>query len=66
VDVDRALARLAALDPRTAQVIELRYFGGFTVEETARIMDLSSITVIRSWNFAKAWLLRELYGDVKP
>jgi RNA polymerase sigma factor (TIGR02999 family) len=66
LDVDRALGRLAALDPRTAQVIELRYFGGFTVEETARIMGLSTITVIRSWNFAKAWLLRELYGDAKP
>lgn len=65
LDVDRALSRLAALDPRTAQVIELRYFGGFTVEETARIMNLSPITVIRSWNFAKAWLLRELYGDMK-
>jgi RNA polymerase sigma factor (TIGR02999 family) len=66
LDVDRALGRLAALDSRTAQVIELRYFGGFTVEETAKIMGLSTITVIRSWNFAKAWLLRELYGDVKP
>ena len=66
LDVDRALSRLAALDPRTAQVIELRYFGGFTVEETARIMGLSPITVIRSWNFAKAWLLRELYGEMKP
>jgi RNA polymerase sigma-70 factor, ECF subfamily len=65
LDVDRALARLAALDPRTAQVVELRYFGGFTVEETAKIVGLSTITVIRSWNFARAWLLRELYGDVK-
>jgi RNA polymerase sigma-70 factor, ECF subfamily len=65
LDVDRALGRLAALDPRTAQVIELRYFGGFTVEETAGIMGISSITVIRSWNFARAWLLRELYGDLK-
>jgi RNA polymerase sigma factor (TIGR02999 family) len=65
LDVDRALGRLAALDPRTAQVVELRYFGGFTVEETAKIVGLSSITVIRSWNFARAWLLRELYGDVK-
>jgi DNA-directed RNA polymerase specialized sigma24 family protein len=44
-------------------VIELRYFGGFSVEETAEIIGVSPITVIRSWNFAKAWLLRELYGD---
>ena len=65
LDVDRALGRLAALDPRSAQVVELRYFGGFTVEETAKIVGLSTITVIRSWNFARAWLLRELYGDVK-
>lgn len=65
LDIDMALHRLAAIDPRTAQVIELRYFGGFTVEETAEIMDISTITVIRSWNFAKAWLLRELYGDTK-
>jgi RNA polymerase sigma factor (TIGR02999 family) len=63
LDIDRALGRLASLDPRTAQVIELRYFGGLTVEETAEIMEVSSITVIRSWNFAKAWLLRELRGN---
>ena len=63
VDIDRALGRLASLDPRTAQVIELRYFGGLTVEETAEIMVISSITVIRCWNFAKAWLLRELRGN---
>jgi len=60
LDVDRALARLAAIDPRTAQVVELRYFGGFSVEETAKILEVSAITVIRSWNFTKAWLLREL------
>jgi len=60
LDVDRALARLAAIDPRTAQVVELRYFGGFSVEETATILEISPITVIRSWNFTKAWLLREL------
>jgi RNA polymerase sigma factor (TIGR02999 family) len=60
VDVDEALNRLAAIDPRRARVVELRYFGGLTVEETAEILDVSPITVIRNWNFAKAWLLREL------
>jgi RNA polymerase sigma factor (TIGR02999 family) len=60
LDVDLALQRLAAIDPRRAQVVELRYFGGLSVEETAEVMQVSSITVIRSWNFAKAWLLREL------
>ena len=64
--VDMALTRLAALDPRTAQVVELRYFGGLSVEETAEALKVSPITVIRSWNFAKVWLLRELYGDLKP
>src|SRR5215475_13454807 len=63
LDVDRALSRLAAINPRTAQVIELRYFGGMSVEETAEILNISTRTAIRSWNFAKAWLLRELYGD---
>jgi RNA polymerase sigma factor (TIGR02999 family) len=60
VDVDEALNRLAAIDPRRAKVVELRYFGGLTVEETAEVLKISPITVIRNWNFAKAWLLREL------
>jgi RNA polymerase sigma factor (TIGR02999 family) len=63
--VDMALSRLAALDARTAQVVELRYFGGLSVEETAEALKVSPITVIRSWNFAKVWLLRELYGEQK-
>jgi len=63
--VDMALHRLAALDPRTASVVEMRYFGGLSVEETAEVLKVSSITVIRSWNFAKVWLLRELYGEQK-
>ena len=63
--VDMALGRLAALDSRTAQVVELRYFGGLSVEETAEVLKVSPITVIRSWNFAKVWLLRELYGEPK-
>ena len=66
LDMDIALNRLAKLDPRTAQVVELRYFGGLSVEETAEVLKVSPITVIRSWNFAKAWLLRELYGEQKP
>ncbi len=60
VDVDEALNRLAAIDPRRAKVVELRYFGGLSVEETAEVLNVSPITVIRHWNFAKAWLLREL------
>lgn len=62
LEVDIALARLQAIDQRAAQVVEFRYFGGLSVEQTAEVMKVSPITVIRSWNFAKAWLLRELTG----
>ena len=58
--VDEALQRLAALDPRQARVVELRYFAGLTVEETAGALDLSPATVKREWTSARAWLLREL------
>jgi RNA polymerase sigma-70 factor (ECF subfamily) len=60
LDVDLALERLAQIDERKARIVELRYFGGLTVEETAAALEISTITVIRSWNFSKAWLLREL------
>jgi RNA polymerase sigma factor (TIGR02999 family) len=62
LDIDLALERLATLNPRLAQVVELRYFGGLSLEETAEVLKVSPITVIRSWNFAKVWLLRELGG----
>ena len=56
----RALDRLAALDPRQAKVVELRYFGGMTVEEAAEVLDVSAKTVKRDWSIARAWLRREL------
>jgi RNA polymerase sigma factor (TIGR02999 family) len=59
-DLDRALNRLAALDARQARIVELRYFGGLTVEETANVLDVSPKTVKRDWSIAKAWLRREL------
>ena len=59
-DLDRALDRLAALDPRQAKVVELRYFGGMTVEEAAEVLDVSAKTVKRDWSIARAWLRREL------
>ena len=62
--VDEALSRLAALDPRKAQIVELRYFGGFSAEETGLLLDLSSRTIKREWRWAKAWLYREL-GEEK-
>jgi len=62
VALDRALSALAAVDPRKAQVIELRFFGGLTVEEAAEVLGVSPDTVKRDWRLAKLWLLRELEG----
>lgn len=59
-DLDRALNRLADLDPRQAQIVELRYFGGLTVDETAGVLGVSAKTVKRDWSIARAWLRREL------
>jgi RNA polymerase sigma-70 factor, ECF subfamily len=60
VALDEALVALAEFDERKARVVELRFFGGLSVEETAEVLKLSSITIIREWNKAKAWLYREL------
>ena len=57
-----ALERLAALDPDQARLVELRYFGGLTIEETAAALDVSPATVKREWALARAWLRRELTG----
>jgi RNA polymerase sigma factor (TIGR02999 family) len=58
--LDEALERLAETDERKARVVELRYFGGLSVEETAEVLGISEITVLRDWKFAKAWLLRDI------
>jgi RNA polymerase sigma-70 factor, ECF subfamily len=60
IALDSALEGLASLDPRKAKIVELRYFGGLTVEETASFLDLSPITIKREWLKAKAWLYNEL------
>jgi RNA polymerase sigma factor (TIGR02999 family) len=60
VSIDRALNELAALDPRKTQVVELRFFGGLSVEETAQVLKISQRTVMRDWEFAKSWLMRAL------
>ena len=62
LELDEALERLAALDPEQARLVELRFFGGLTVEETAEAMNISPATVKRHWTVAKAWLSRELEG----
>jgi RNA polymerase sigma factor (TIGR02999 family) len=61
--LDEALVALAAEDARKAQVIELRFFGGLTTEETAEVLGVSSDTVMRDWQIAKLWLLRQLKKD---
>ena len=61
--LDEALQRLARLDERHARVVELRYFGGLSVEETAVALGLSPATVKRAWTLARAWLFRELTGS---
>jgi RNA polymerase sigma factor (TIGR02999 family) len=60
IALDAALSALARHDPRAARVVELRAFGGLSVEETAQAMSVSPQTVMRDWKLAKAWLLREL------
>jgi RNA polymerase sigma factor (TIGR02999 family) len=60
IALDDALTALAAMDPQQAQIVELRYFGGLTIEETAEVMDISHATVEREWNMARAWLRSEL------
>ena len=63
VALDLALERLAAIDPAQARLVELRFFGGLTVEETAEEMNISPATVKRHWAVARAWLARELAGS---
>jgi RNA polymerase sigma factor (TIGR02999 family) len=62
VALDEALSRLQTIDPRQSRVVELRFFAGLSVEETAEIMEISPATVKREWVTAKAWLFRELTG----
>ncbi len=62
--LDEALVRLEALDAQQGRIVELRFFGGLTIEETAEVMRLSSGTVKRDWAVARAWLYRELSGVV--
>jgi RNA polymerase sigma-70 factor, ECF subfamily len=60
IALDDALDRLSAMDARKGKIVELRYFGGLSVKETAEVLKVSSVTVMRDWSFAKVWLLKEL------
>jgi RNA polymerase sigma factor (TIGR02999 family) len=66
IALESALAELAALDPRPAQVVEMRFFGGFSVEETADAIGVTTRTVINDWNTARAWLYERLSTDRRP
>jgi RNA polymerase sigma factor (TIGR02999 family) len=63
IALDNALDQLAAIDPTAARVVELRFFGGLTVEETAEVMGISTGTVKREWSTARAWLRRAINGE---
>jgi RNA polymerase sigma factor (TIGR02999 family) len=60
IALDQALEKLSQVDQRKARVVELRHFGGLTVQETAEVLGISEITVNRDWNFAVAWITREM------
>jgi RNA polymerase sigma factor (TIGR02999 family) len=64
IALNDALTTLATLYPRKAQVVELRYFGGLSVEETAEVLGISDKTVMRDWNFAKAWLYQTIKKEI--
>ena len=63
VALDDAMNELSRLDPRKVQVVEMRFFGGLSIEETAEVLSVSPITVRRDWSLAKVWLYRELSGN---
>jgi RNA polymerase sigma factor (TIGR02999 family) len=66
IALHEALQRLEAIDPQKVRVVELRFFGGLTIEETASALSISPATVKREWAFTKAWLFREIAGMEQP
>ena len=66
VALDDALSRLAAFDPEQERLVELRFFGGLTIDEAAEVLGTSPATVKREWTLAKAWLHRALREEVRP
>jgi RNA polymerase sigma factor (TIGR02999 family) len=63
VALDHALTRLSEMDPRKGQVVELRFFGGLNIEETAEVLKVSPETVMRDWKTARIWLLKEISAE---
>lgn len=66
ITLDEALGRLEALYPRASQVVELRFFGGLTEKEAAEVLEISTATLKRDWDFAKAWLYRQISSESMP
>jgi RNA polymerase sigma factor (sigma-70 family) len=66
VALDDALTGLARLDPQQSRIVELRFFGGLSIEETAEVLGLSAATVKRHWSTARVWLHREMTGEARP
>ncbi|MCH9646615.1 MAG: sigma-70 family RNA polymerase sigma factor [Deltaproteobacteria bacterium] len=66
IALDRVLESLASVDERKARVVELRYFAGLTLDETAELLEVSRATVVREWRLARAWLRRELHRGLPP
>lgn len=66
LELDEALDKFAEIDERKAEVVQMRYFGGLSIDEIAKVLEISSATVKRDWLLAKAWLYRELYGEPPP
>jgi RNA polymerase sigma factor (TIGR02999 family) len=64
--IDSVLKRLEAIDPKQGRIVELRFFGGLSIEETAEVMGVSPATVKREWALARAWLRRELVSEASP
>ncbi len=64
--LDRALDELSAFDPERAQLVEMRYFGGLSIEETAALLECSAASVKRDWTLARAWLFRRIRGEERP
>src|SRR5262249_19008521 len=65
VALDEALKELSEIDERKSRIVELRYFGGLTVDETAEVLGISDKTVMRDWNLAKAWLYQAMTGELR-
>ncbi len=66
VAVDSALTRLQEIDPHKARIVQLRFFGGFSLDEVAQLLGCSRATIVRQWRVARAWLYRELDQEIEP